>query len=247
MYKDILVISDNGFMCGQFNGLMQELNIAGVNWRFATSPFSDPHLFAEQLQQPVMQLNLQSVTDVDEITRNYDLVFSMHCKQLFPAQLVNTVKCINVHPGYNPYNRGWYPQVFAIIHNLPTGATIHEMDEALDHGPIIDRALVEQTAYDDSLSLYNKILAMEISLLQKRLADIIYQRYETMAPGEEGQLFLKKDFNELLPFDLDSTMTGKMFINRLRALSHGDHKNAWFIDAATGKKIFIKLSLQPDE
>ena len=51
----------------------------------------------------------------DEWMRHYKVGISAHCKQIFPAKLVENVRCYNIHPGYNPYNRGWFPQVFSII------------------------------------------------------------------------------------------------------------------------------------
>ena len=56
----------------------------------------------------VPRLNVHK--QVSNITKNYNLVMSIHCKQLFPTELVNNVRCVNVHPGLNPYNRGWFPQ-----------------------------------------------------------------------------------------------------------------------------------------
>ena len=88
--------------------------------------------------------------NVEWISTNYDLVISVHCLQFFPKNLVNNIRCINIHPGYNPINRGWYPQVFAIVHDLGIGATIHEMDEKLDNGPIIARELLTKLEWDTS-------------------------------------------------------------------------------------------------
>ena len=42
-------------------------------------------------------------------------------------------------------------------------------------------------------------------------------------------------------------MTAHEFINQLRALTHDDYKNAYFLDPETGKKVFVKIALQPDE
>ena len=160
-----------------------------------------------------------------------------------PERLVNAVKCINVHPGYNPVNRGWYPQVHAIIKDLPIGATIHEIDEKLDHGPIISRAYVEKRITDTSLSLYNRILEKELELLDGNILDILDGSYSVSSPEDEGVLHLRKDFDNLREFDLESRMTGMEFINRLRGMTHGDFRNLYFRDPETGRKIFVSISL----
>lgn len=186
----------------------------------------------------VIDINLQSV----EIIKNYDLVISVHCYQFFKSEFVNSIRCINVHPGYNPINRGWYPQVFSIINDLDIGATIHEMDEKLDNGPIIARALVEKKPWDTSYSLYHRVLEKEVELFEKYLIKILENSYSTINPESGGNFFTKRDFEELCFIDLNQVGTFNDFYNRLRALSFDGYENAYFFDK-NGNKIFIKLEI----
>ncbi|MHC0447281.1 dTDP-4-amino-4,6-dideoxyglucose formyltransferase [Flavobacterium sp. 3-218] len=243
MKKKILVISDNLLLCNEFEKIIETIEQPDISWDFAISPFSDYKLFSDSLVRSVCVRNLRDNKEITEICDTYDIVFSVHCKQIFPEELVSRVKCINIHPGYNPINRGWYPQVFAIINDYPIGATIHEIDIELDHGPIIDRAFVEKDAWDTSLSLYNKVVNLEIELVKKNIVSIVLDSYTTTEPETEGKIYLKKDFNELCEIKLDESQTVGQTINKLRALSHGDYKNAFFIDPTTGKKVFVNIEL----
>lgn len=243
MYKNILIISDNQYMCSQFLNLLTKNDYYSVNWTFAISPFSDINEFVLNDDIEIKVINLKEDNVITEIINTYDLVFSIHCKQLFPKRLVNKVKCINIHPGYNPINRGWYPQVFAIINNLPTGATIHEIDEHLDHGPIISREFVDKEITDTSESLYAKIVAKELEILEKNIKSIIEGSYKTIFPENEGNLFFKSDFKELCHIKSDEKMNVSEFVNRIRALTHGNFKNAYFIDPETQKKIYLSINL----
>lgn len=240
----VLIISDNIFLLKKFISI---INNHSVKYDIAVSPTSDVETFKHQITQDLKVLDLKNHETITVLIKQYDIIFSIHCKQLFPEKLVNTVKCINIHPGYNPINRGWYPQIFSIVHNLPIGATIHEMDKELDNGNIIDRAYVEKEITDTSETLYNKILEKEIYLLKKNLKNILNQTYQTVTPENKGNLFLKKDFNQLCEIDLNEKNTMLYFINKLRALSHGNLKNAYFIDPTTGKKIFITIRLEKEE
>ena len=242
MYSKILIISDNIYLCSEFEKIIFS---EGYNnkyyWDFSISPFSNLKDFKNIIKSKIHVFDLKSDNDINQIIDLYDLVISIHCKQIFPKKLIDNVKCINVHPGYNPINRGWYPQVFSIINETKIGATIHEIDEFLDHGLIIDREFVETEKYDTSLSLYNKIINLEILLLKKNLINILENNYNTIIPEYEGAVFLKKDFNNLCKLDLDEEMTMSKAIDRLRALTHGNNKNAYFIDSKTQKKVFIKI------
>lgn len=247
MYKNVLIISDNQYLSKEFHEITKEFSFENTSFSYSISPFSNIEKFNFIEVAKISIFNLKVDKDIDYIINNYDLVISLHCKQLFPSKLVKSIKCINVHPGYNPINRGWYPQVFAILYNLPVGATIHEIDELLDHGPIIAREFVEKTSYDTSSSLYNKILQKELSLIRKNLKNIVNNTYQIQSPELEGNLYLKKDFNRLLELNMDEELSTKALIDKLRALTHENYDNAYFIDKATGKKIFVRIILNPSE
>ncbi|WP_283642106.1 dTDP-4-amino-4,6-dideoxyglucose formyltransferase [Croceibacter atlanticus] len=246
MFKNVLVISDNTYICKSMMMILSEANLKNTNFTFSISPFSSPKDFDEFSLEPVKVFDLRLESDINKIIANFDLILSVHCKQIFPPRLVNTIKCINIHPGYNPINRGWYPQVFSIINDLPIGATIHEIDEEIDHGAIITRAFVDKKSTDTSLSLYNKIVEKELLLFKKNIKSIINNTYTTIKPESEGDLYLKKDFNALCRLDLEETLTAKQFIDKLRALTHGAYKNAFFLDPNSGKKIFISINLEEE-
>ena len=244
MFKKILVISDNVNLCKEFEQIIFDLNLRDLDWSFSVSPYSNLTSFEELLQHKVFTVDLKQESEVQLLCETYDLIFSIHCKQIFPKILVETIKCINIHPGYNPINRGWYPQVFAIINQTRVGATIHEIDAQLDHGNIIDQDFVSIDSWDTSLSLYKKITNLEITLLRNNIKAILHNSYTTTVPSSEGNLYLKKDFNALCTIDLNKEQTIRETINLLRALTHGEYKNAFYVDELNGKKIYLSIDFQ---
>ena len=208
--------------------------------------YGDIHIF----QSPKGTLELVDRIDVRReekvITEKYDLILSIHCKQFFPATLVNAVRCVNVHPGFNPYNRGWFPQVFSLINGLPAGVTIHEMDEKLDHGPIIAQEKCTIKPWDTSESLYVRILELENAMLWQHYESIKNRDYIASPPFEEGNLNTINDFEEMKKMNLNHTATFGEFLNLLRALSHGEHRNAYFLDKDS-QKIFVRVILEKED
>lgn len=100
---------------------------------------------------------------------NYDLFLSLHSKQIFPKKLVDNHICINIHPGYNPYNRGWYPHVFSMINKMPAGVTIHRMDAELDHGSVLFQREIKIEDSDVSSDVYKKLQKLEVLMLKEYL------------------------------------------------------------------------------
>lgn len=173
----------------------------------------------------------------------YDLIISAHCKKIFDKKLVESTRIINIHPGLNPYNRGMYPHIFSIINGLPTGATIHEVDEKIDNGDIIVQKEVQMYMYEDSKELHERIMKVEMELFESYFDKIIYGTYTKTKLHTEGNINYKKDFKELCEINLWDVDTFESHINKLRALTYGDYKNAYFYDE-DGNKIYIKIELK---
>lgn len=241
--QHVLVITDNELLLQRFRSLLERKQPVNVRFNFAYSP--NNKYFAEQYAGANWIAPVKVKAEYEQLIAAYDMIISLHCKQLFPAELVNAIRCINVHPGLNPYNRGWFPQVFSIINGKPAGATIHEIDEELDHGAVIAQKEVKIEQHDTSLSAYNKVLEAELELLDAHLEAILMGSYETKKLPE-GNLNLKKDFDDLCELDLDNTDKLKNHLNLLRALTHGSYMNGYFFDS-DGKKVFVKLELFPEQ
>jgi methionyl-tRNA formyltransferase len=137
--------------------------------------------------------------------------------------------------------------VFSIVNKLPLGATIHEIDEDLDHGAIIAQKEVPVYSFDTSLSAYNRVQAAEIALLNTHIESILSGQYSTIQANSEGNLNLMKDFNALCKLEIEKQQTIGETIDLLRALTHGEYKNAYFFDPNSGKRIFVSISLETDE
>jgi methionyl-tRNA formyltransferase len=245
-FTRVLCISDNVFITNQLAALWQskiDKNRASLEFAYTSkkSPCINLGGFPFSIKYYPPKYNSHN------ISVNYDLVISAHSKQLFPSELVNSTLCVNLHPGLNPYNRGWFPQVFSIINGLPLGATLHVIDEQIDHGPIIDQEIIDVYSWDTSLTAYSRVLEAEILLLERNLEVLISGDFTTDKPTNEGNLNFKADFEQLCELDLAKEMTLKESINLLRALTHGDYKNAYFSDPETNTKVFVSIDLIPEK
>jgi methionyl-tRNA formyltransferase len=183
--------------------------------------------------------------DIDFIVNQYGLVISIHCKQIFSAALISRVRCVNVHPGYNPYNRGWFPHVFSMVNGKKAGVTIHEIDEQLDHGAIIVQREVIIQPWDTSETVYENLMRLESELLLEWFVKIRDRSYVPYLPSEEGNLNNQKDYELLRRLDLDRVGHFGEFLNILRALTHGAYKNAYFIDEM-GQRIYVRVELEKE-
>lgn len=210
------------------------------NISFFCSPSSEL-IFSKELDRgEIVSLTLK---DNLPMLCNFDLGISTHCKQIFPERLVKEVRCINLHPGLNPFNRGWYPQVFSILNKKPAGATMHYMDEKIDHGDIIAQETAKVSSWDTSLSLYQKVLHLEYQLFKENINGVINRTDTAWSPNNSsGNYNSIQDFADLKQIDLASETTFGDVIDFLRAMTHPPYKNAYFLDDE-GNKVFVSIKL----
>lgn len=240
-FENVLIISDHQDLLENiYKILMVKQLTKYINFVFACSPQT---IMNSPIVPSITKFDISN--NINLIVEKYNLVISLHCKQIFSSELVRKIKCINIHPGFNPYNRGWYPHVFSIINKLPAGVTIHEMDEKIDHGPIIVQEEVPIFSHDTSETLYSRITELEIRLFSEYIESILKNDYKTYIPLHEGNINFNKDFENLRQIDIKKMYTGQEILDLLRALTHGNYQNAYFIDK-DNREIFIKIILEEE-
>lgn len=239
--KKLLVVSDNSALTSFFQELIKKETLKTPVWvDYAYScRNSNP---ADLIALGASPVDLKSPAAIASVVENYHLIFSLHCKQIFPACIVNKIECVNLHPGLNPYNRGWYPQVFSIVNKKPIGATLHFMDEQVDHGLIISQEEIKVNEWDTSLDVYERVFEAEKRILKSHLGSILSGTATAYKAKLEGNYNSISDFRNLCELDINSVATMKEHIDLLRALTHGDFLNAYYLDGE-GNKIFIKIEM----
>lgn len=153
--------------------------------------------------------------------------------------------CINLHPSYLPFNRGAYPNVWAIIDETPVGVTLHYMDEGFDTGGIIAQKKVPIYFYDTGESLYHRLEKESLELLIKIWPEIKHGICKRIKQTSKGTFHSKKDVEKIDHIDLNRSYNARELINILRARTFYPYKGA-FVEVK-GKKIFLRLELSEEQ
>ncbi len=224
----VLILSDNERVYGNIREVVDKHAIAGASFDFRCRPGSK----IAHVLEPI---------DVDAMLA-YDVIISTHSNHILPPSVVQSRLCVNLHPGYNPYNRGWHPHVFSMLDGSPVGVTLHLMDERIDTGAIIDRAAVPVEATDTGGDVLEKIYDLEKVMFDRNIENLIAGTFLTRAPEFTGKLNTRRDFEALCALDLDAVGTLREHIHLLRSLTNINYRNAFFID--DGQKIFVNVDLK---
>ena len=99
----ILVITDNEFIFNNFKKIILNEKYKKYKFDFRYSEKND--LFKEKFKDFKDFIPININKEKEFVIMNYNKIISLHCKQIFPSEIVNKISCINVHPGYNPDNK----------------------------------------------------------------------------------------------------------------------------------------------
>lgn len=238
-FKRIALISDNSELAEYFCEAVNKSNF-DVSVTVFTSPKTKLNNWVSWVKPELINLNEEA--QIIGLIASHDLVISLHSKQLFPKMLFESKPCLNVHPGLNPHNRGWFPQAFCILNKKPAGATIHIIDEFIDHGAIVAQIAVDIAEHETSLAAYRKIIQAEKLLISTHLEKILTYQWLPQKPAFAGNYNSINDFRNLCILDMDQVGSLRQHIDLLRALSHPPYRNCYFIDK-NGRKVYVELQL----
>jgi methionyl-tRNA formyltransferase len=236
MKKDIVIFSDNKHLS---NFIFIYLTKLKINFKiFHTKKY----LKINKKRNRSKLVNLRNKNFLKLIVQNSKILISLNCHSIFPKFLTDNVTCVNFHPGFNPFNRGLYPQIFSIINKKPCGVTVHLMTNKIDQGPIIEQKKVIIKNTDTSYEVYKNIIKLQKYLIKKNIYKLINGKFKLFERKKiKGNYNSKKKFKKLCKLNLNKKSTLGEHIKLLRALSHKGFKNAYYTQ--NKKKIYLELKL----
>jgi methionyl-tRNA formyltransferase len=177
-----------------------------------------------------------------------DIVVAVGYAHIVPEEIlaVPSEGCVNVHPGYLPHARGYNPNVWSIVEDLPAGATVHYMDPGVDTGDIIARMTVESTFADTGKSLYERIERACFELFREAWSDIEDGNVNvTEQDDSESTHHYQSDFESLCRLDPDRQYTPKELLDILRALTFPPFNNARL--DVDGETYYIEVDITKED
>ena len=195
---------------------------------------------------------LRYPADRDKLGRldGIDFFFLISWKYVLPPEVLNLPSggVINLHYSLLPKCRGVYPVNWAIMRGeRETGVTFHRVGAEIDAGPVLCQAALTIQPEDTARSLQLRLDDLACSLF-----DEMVRRLES--PGcppkpvpvpAEGQYYSRRDFESTNEIDLQKAYRAGELIDLIRGKTFLPHKrNAYFIDPATGRKVYVSLQLE---
>jgi methionyl-tRNA formyltransferase len=148
-----------------------------------------------------------------------DLIFCSGFPLRFPPELLALPRlgCVNSHPSLLPKYRGPRPVFWQLMHGeTQTGMTLHRMDADFNTGPILVQRTLDIAPHDDSLSMWEAFLKLEVSMLPEMLA-LVTKEAQGIPQPEDGASYAP--LPGAAERQLDWTRPATQLYNQIRALA----------------------------
>jgi len=214
-----------------------EGNQIHVREMIAESGLPRANIFAgDDLQNPATLAAISGLSPDIGLSVYFGYIVKKEFLDIFP------MGCLNLHPSFLPYNRGAYPNVWAIVDGTPAGATLHYIDEGVDTGDIIAQSAVEIEPTDTGQSLYKKLEVIACSVLRDGWkliqTDNFSRKGQSIDAGTQHRL---RDAERIDVINLEATYKAQELIDILRARTFPPHPGAYF--EKDGRRVYMNLEL----
>jgi methionyl-tRNA formyltransferase len=149
---------------------------------------------------------------------------------------------VNLHTSWLPFNRGAHPNAWALIEGTPAGATLHQVDDGVDTGPILARTQVRVRPTDTARSLYTRQERAALALLRRVWPRVREGRIPPRPQPPGGTAHRISDLANTDRVDWEETFVLRDLVNRLRGREFPPYPGCY--TEIDGRRYAIRLRLR---
>lgn len=123
---------------------------------------------------------------------------------------------LNLHPGYLPYNKGFFYYVWAHLDGTPAGVSIHRMAASVDAGDVISQSRVHIEPTDTGDVVYRKHEDEAVRLFRGTWPAVLDGRFHVHRQRHGGTRHKISEARALTRLDASEKLSAGELIDRLR-------------------------------
>ena len=125
---------------------------------------------------------------------------------------------INTHPSLLPHNRGKHYSFWALVEQVPFGASLHFVNEGIDSGDVVAQTSIPYDWEDTGGTLHSKATHEMVELVKKSYPSMRGLNIERVAQNlRDGSFHQATELENASRIDLDKTYRARDLLNMLRA------------------------------
>ena len=169
--------------------------------------------------------NIQEL-DLQDVYNIYDLVFiSLEFDRLIKTEKFNTKRIFNIHFSLLPEYKGMYTSALPILHGKDyTGVSLHEIDNGIDTGNLIDQIKFSIDDNETARTLYYKYLKYGTDLLKNNLKSIIDCTYSSNKQDASKASYFSKNAIDYSNIEINFNKTAFQVISQIKAYTFREYQ-----------------------
>lgn len=187
------------------------------------------------------KLDNSLIEEIKTITPECNLFIVASYGKIIPQNIIDWPenKTLNVHPSLLPKYRGASPLQTAILEDdKNTGVTIMQIDEKMDHGPIVAQKTVAINEWPTYEIFEEKMASEGGKFLAQILPDWVTGKIKTKEQDHNSATYTKKITKEEAFIDLSA----EPYTNFRKIQAYHQWPQAYFIHKHNGKEIKVKIT-----
>lgn len=173
---NLVLMGTNDWTVPIFESLLKKHNIVAVFTKAPSKQGRKMILQKSYVHSWAEKNNLKVYTDISDFnlidTKNIDFNIIISYGVILKENIINSVKCLNIHPSLLPKYRGASPIQTAILNgDKETGVCLIDINKQVDAGDIYLMKNIDIDVSDTVKDLENKIINTSIEILDNYLKD----------------------------------------------------------------------------
>lgn len=159
------------------------------------------------------------VLDEQEIYAIKDLLFlSLEYDRIVKVENFLSNKLFNIHFSYLPEYKGMYTSVLPLLFNeRSTGVTLHEIDNGIDTGRIVDQKRINLSDDLTSENLYHLLTDLGVDLIKSNLSNLLSNNYSAVPQRVKGSKYFSKGYIDFTNVEINLKQTAYQIMTYVNA------------------------------
>lgn len=171
-------------------------------------------------------LNNIEELDLEDVYKIEDLIFiSLEFDRIIKTEKFITKKIFNIHFSLLPEYKGMYTSALPILHGKEyTGVSLHEIDNGIDTGNLIDQVKFSIDDNDTARTLYLKYLKQGTDLMRNNLESIINGTYVSKKQDTNKASYFSKSSIDYTNLEINFNATAYQVLSQIKAFTFREYQ-----------------------
>lgn len=182
------------------------------------------HGWQRSLKKTALDKGVKEIT-LEEAYEQASIFISLEFDKIVRPERFREASTFNIHFSLLPKYKGMYTSIWPLLNGeVVTGVTLHEIDNGIDTGSIIDQREIAISEHDRARDLYRKYLSSSFELFKSRFDEIISGEIYSKPQQKNASTYYSKKSIDFSTLKIDLNQTAHAIARQIYAFSFREYQ-----------------------